>query len=123
MASKKANYTIRLNKDEKDEWVKFSKDNYNNNLARMIRVAVNQLINGIPETNIDLQLINTSVKTAIEKSNLADSLNRVEERLDIISSHIAGVDPKVLEILDLMTEGYTQEKSNKVTKRKLKHDF
>ncbi|OLS19694.1 MAG: hypothetical protein HeimC2_40000 [Candidatus Heimdallarchaeota archaeon LC_2] len=124
MANKKSNYTIRLEEDEKKEWVEYANAKFNNNLARMIRVAVHQLMNGSPETNINLdqQVINNSIEHAISSTSLKASINRVEDQLDTINQKLSSVDPKVLEILELMTEGYTEQK-NKKEKRRMKHDF
>ena len=123
MANKKSNYTIRLEEDEKNEWVEYAKEKFNNNLARMIRVAVHQLMHGSSDANINLdqQVINNSIEKAISSTSLKTSINRVEDQLDTINQKLSSVDPKVLEILELMTEGYTEQKTKK--KRRIKHDF
>lgn len=125
---KQSNFTIRLDEVEKAEWKAFAGENFNNNLARMIRVAVNQLMNPTVggSAQIDREMINQSIHHAVRISPMNDTLERVESRLDTIADKLGALHPETLEMLDIITsryiEGEEQEKAQKIRRTNL-NDF
>ncbi|MCH8905799.1 MAG: hypothetical protein IH840_01820 [Candidatus Heimdallarchaeota archaeon] len=107
-------YLLKIEEEEKERWRLYAKEHYRNNLASLIRIAVNQLItrghdnieSNFDDSKILLEVTNT-------KNEIQDQLNRIEDMLT--------ANPKFP--LGVYLKSISNENEEKKLVKRLKHDF